>query len=216
MLRRRRTRPRAWPCCSLPARTRRAMICAGSRGHARPWCAAAPAVAAPAARVVGSHAVVAGRGRVAHTATVRSSARCRCPFSPLPCRVSGGARGALHARGPCRQGRAAQGGGARRGVAAAAASALWARRARDDQAGARAQNHDLVARRLLRWGSVELPRSSERPPPLLLRACHQCSLAGRVTQSKYNHLPYCKVWKKSERCQNGGASSHILPSHILP
>ena len=53
MLRRRRTRPKAWPCCSLPARTRRATTCAGSRGHARPWCAAAPAVAAPAARVGG-------------------------------------------------------------------------------------------------------------------------------------------------------------------
>lgn len=53
-LRRRHTRPKAWPCCSLPATTRRA----SRRRHARPWCAAAPAVVAPAAGVGGS----SGRG----------------------------------------------------------------------------------------------------------------------------------------------------------
>ena len=174
-LRRRHTRPKAWPCCSLPATTRRA----NRRRHARPWCAAAPAVVAPAAGLGGSSgrgsgawwwhgtaecAVVApaagvgwasGRGsgpwwRHASTAP----ARYRRPCSPLPCCVPGGTRGALPARGSRRQSRAAEVGGARRGVAAAAATAVWTRRARDVQAGARAQNHDLVARWLLRSSSL--------------------------------------------------------------
>ena len=81
-------------------------------------------------------------------------ARYRRPCSPLPCCVPGGTRGALPARGSRRQSRTAEVGGARRGVAAATATAVWTRRARDVQAGARAQNHDLVARWLLRSSSL--------------------------------------------------------------
>ena len=96
-------------------------------------------------------------GVVASRASECAPARYRCPCSPLPCCVSGGTRGAPHARGPRRQSRKAEVGGARRGVAAAATTAVWTRRARDVQAGARAQDHDLVARWLLRCsGSLSL------------------------------------------------------------
>eukprot|EP00964_Phaeocystis_antarctica_P123466 scaffold87129_cov60-Phaeocystis_antarctica.AAC.1 len=161
-LRRRHTRPKAWPCCSLPATTRRA----SRRRHARPWCAAAPAVVAPAAGVGGS----SGRGSGAWWWHAQPSVLLRDTAAPahhLPCCVPGGTRGALPARGSRRQSRAAEVGGARRGVAAATATAVWTRRARDVQAGARAQNHDVVARWLLRArarqrrGVATAPRGSE-------------------------------------------------------
>jgi hypothetical protein len=90
-------------------------------------------------------------------------ARYHGPCSPLPCRVIDGTPGSPHARGPRRQSRAAEGGGARRGVAGAAATAVGTRCARDVQAGARAQNNDLVARWLLRSSPLSIFAAVPRP-----------------------------------------------------